>query len=146
MVTGSRSPNFGLTRSPSRKRFSGGILVTARRSAGRVVSIEVAGHAGFAAHGRDIVCAAASALVHSAAHGITAHCGARASVVDEPGGDYRLDVARGGNPRAQAVLESALSGLRAIANSYPRHMRVRILTGNATAAPKRRRPIRGARK
>jgi len=106
----------------------------------------VAGHAGFAPHGRDIVCAAASALVQSAAHGITAHCGARATVVDRPGGDYRLDVPRGGNARAQAVLESALSGLRAIANSYPRHMRVRVRAGNATAAPKRSRPIRGARK
>ncbi|HET9343619.1 MAG TPA: ribosomal-processing cysteine protease Prp [Candidatus Eremiobacteraceae bacterium] len=135
-----------MTRSPSRKLYPGGLTVTARRSAGRVVSIGVAGHAGFAPHGRDIVCAAASALVHSAAHGIAAHCGARATVVDEPGGDYRLDVPRGGNARAQAVLESALSGLRAIATSYPRYMRVRVLAGNATAAPKRRRPIRGARK
>jgi len=84
--------------------------------------------------------------VLSAAHGIAAHCGAKAKIVDEPGGDYRLDVARGGNARAQAVLESALSGLRAIANSYPKHMRVRVLAGNAGAAPKRRRPIRGARK
>lgn len=92
------------------------------------------------------MCAAASALVLSAAHGIAAHCGALANVVDEPDGDFRLDVPRGGNARAQAVLESTLSGLRAIARSYPRSMRVRVLAGNAAAAPKRTRPNRGARR
>jgi uncharacterized protein len=87
--------------------------------------LTVSGHAGFADHGDDIVCAAASALVLTAAHGVAAHCGARVVTHDDPGGDYVLEVPRGGGVRAQAVLESAVSGLRAIARKHPDHLAVR---------------------
>jgi len=92
------------------------------------------------------VCAAVSALVLSAAYGIEAHCGSRVAVADDGEGDYRLEVPRGGNARAQAVLASAVSGLRAVARSYPGSLRVRVLAGNPVAPPKRSAPTRGARK
>jgi len=104
------------------------------------VAIAVSGHAGTAPRGRDIVCAATSALVLSAAHGIVAHCKSRADVIDDGDGDYRLEVPRGGNGRAQAVLESTLSGLRAIARSYPRALRVRVAAGTGRRLAKRARP------
>jgi uncharacterized protein len=119
--------------------------VVARR-AGRIKSISVSGHSHEAPHGRDIVCAATSALVLAAAYGVSAHCKAKVRVVDDGRGDYRLDVLGGGNARAQAVLESALSGLRAIARSYPGTLRVRTSAGNRASAPKRSGPARAARK
>jgi hypothetical protein len=87
--------------------------------------LTVSGHAGFADHGDDIVCAAASALVLTAAHGVATYCGALVVVRDDPDGDYVLEVPRGGGVRAQAVLETALSGLRAIARKHPGHLAVR---------------------
>jgi hypothetical protein len=44
---------------------------------------------------------------------------------DDPDGDYVLEVPRGGGARAQAVLETAVSGLRAIARRHPGHLSVR---------------------
>lgn len=85
----------------------------------------VSGHAGFADRGDDIVCAAASALVLTAAHGVATYCGAHVVTHDDPDGDYVLEVPRGGGVRAQAVLESAVAGLRAIARSHPGHLAVR---------------------
>jgi uncharacterized protein YsxB (DUF464 family) len=98
--------------------------------------LRISGHAGFAAAGEDIVCAAASALVMSAAYGLQHHCGGAARVADEPGHDYVLALRNAGDPRAQAVLETALSGLRAIARSYPGYLDVRISAGIGPRRPK----------
>jgi uncharacterized protein len=95
------------------------------RSRGAIVRITVTGHAGFAHAGEDIVCAAVSALVQTAANGVSAYCGAVAQVHDEPDGDYVLGVPGGGGAKAQAVLETTVAGLRAIARSYPGHVSLR---------------------
>lgn len=97
------------------------LTVSVERRGGRIAKITVSGHAGFAERGRDIVCAAVSALVQTAAYGLRRHCGARARVKDVSDGDYTLDVA-GGNAAAQAVLETTVSGLEALARSYPDHV------------------------
>ncbi len=70
------------------------------------------------------MCAATSALVLSAAAGLARHCGAATKVIDDASGDYELAVAGGGDVRAQAVLETAISGLRAIARAYPGYVKV----------------------
>jgi len=123
MAIASPSPNSGLKKSRSRKPSL--IVRCARSPKGAIVKLTVSGHAGFADHGDDIVCAAASALVLTAAHGVTTFCGARAVTHDDPSGDYVLEVPRGGGARAQAVLETAVSGLRAIARRHPDHLSVR---------------------
>jgi hypothetical protein len=66
--------------------------------------------------------------------------------MDEPEGDYRLVVPGGGNARTQAILQTALAGLRAIARSYPGTLRVRTLAGKASAPPKRSAPPRRSEK
>jgi uncharacterized protein YsxB (DUF464 family) len=132
-----------LKKSRSRKSR---LTVSVRRSAGRIVDLDVSGHAAFAPLGRDIVCAATSALVLSAAHGVSVHCRASVRVIDDGAGDYRLHVVRGGNARAQAVLESTLSGLQAIARSYPGTLEVRVVAGKPSSPPKRSAPVRSTRK
>jgi uncharacterized protein len=102
------------------------------------VSLEVRGHAGFAPAGNDIVCAAVSALVQSGAHGVARRAGARASVRDDPHGAYVLDVPGGGGARAQALLESTVDGLRAIARSYPGIVSVRMRAQGRAAGSRKR--------
>jgi len=84
----------------------------------------VRGHAGFAAAGQDVVCAAASALVLSTVYGLRKHCAIRPKISDTAT-QFQVDVANGGNLRAQAVLETTVSGLEAIAAAYPGYMRIR---------------------
>jgi uncharacterized protein len=143
MGTGSRSPSCALRRSPSKKSRPG-LRVAAQRQAGAIVSFEVTGHAGFASIGEDIVCAAVSALVLTAAYGLVRHCGAAARIEDDAD-LYVLSVAGGGNARAQAVLETTLSGLRAIARSYPRYLTVTThSTGARRSGAEKSRPRKGA--
>ena len=113
----------------------------AARSAGKLIRIEVSGHAGFAAAGSDIVCAAVSALVMTAAHGVARICGAPVRVSDDPSGAFVLDVPGGGGAQAQAVLATTLAGLQAIARTYPAHVRVLVqrTTRGARATGARRR-------
>jgi uncharacterized protein len=121
------------------------LSVSVTRVNGRITALHVSGHAGFAPFGRDIVCSAASALVLSTAHGLAAHCRAKVRVTDDGAGDFHLSVPRGGNARAQALLETTVSGLRAIARSYPQSIRVRAAAGKRVAPPKRKAPTRAAR-
>lgn len=110
----------------------------AQRRAGKLVRIEVSGHAGFADAGSDIVCAAVSALVMTAAHGVARICRTPVRVSDDPAGAFVLDVPGGGGRDAQAVLETTLAGLKAIAGVHPSH--VRVLVRRASE------PVTGARR
>jgi uncharacterized protein len=100
-----------------------GLDIVYQRQHGAIVALRVAGHAGFAALGQDIVCAAASALVLSAAHGLRAYGKVSPSISDTPS-QYRVDVPDGGNALAQAILETTVSGLESVAASYPGYLRV----------------------
>jgi uncharacterized protein len=134
-----------LRRSPSKdprrpKRSSRApLLVQAQRRAGKLVRIEVSGHAGFADAGSDIVCAAVSALVMTAAHGVAQICHTPVRISDDPAGSFVLDVPGAGGVDAQAVLETTLAGLQAIAKVHPAHVRVlvRRTAGRATGARRR---------
>jgi uncharacterized protein YsxB (DUF464 family) len=124
-----------------RSRSRPTLVVTAQRRAARIISLRVRGHSRLARPGEDIVCAGVSALVQSAAYGVARHARANAAVQDDPDGDYVLELLDARNECAQVVLETALSGLRAIAREYPRQLRVLV----RTAAPQRpRRAHRGA--
>ena len=107
----------------SRSRKNGLDIVYERRR-GAIVGFRIRGHAGFAAAGQDIVCAAASALVLSAVHGLRQYCAVRPKISDTAS-QFRMDLANGGNAQSQAVLETTVSGLKAIAAAYPGYMRIR---------------------
>jgi uncharacterized protein len=117
-----KSPSKGPRQPKGAVRAS--LLVRAQRRAGKLVRIEVSGHAGFAEAGSDIVCAAVSALVMTAAHGVAQICHTPVRVSDDPAGAFVLDVPSGGGADAQAVLATTLAGLQAIARAHPSHVRV----------------------
>ncbi|MBV8171765.1 MAG: ribosomal-processing cysteine protease Prp [Candidatus Eremiobacteraeota bacterium] len=126
-----------------RSRSKPQLTVTVQRRAGRIVEVLVGGHSRLAAAGEDIVCAGVSALVQSAAYGVVRHAGANAVVRDEPEGDYVLEILEPDNARAQAVLETAVSGLRAIAREYPKELRVLSRTGVPRTRAEHHRPRKG---
>ena len=80
--------------------------------------LEVIGHSGYE-HGRDIVCAAVSALVDSLAAYLEEYddCGADADLAD---GYAMITVAE-----RNAAFDMAACGLTAIAEQYPDHMIMR---------------------
>jgi uncharacterized protein YsxB (DUF464 family) len=98
-----------------------------RRSGGHVTRFTLRGHAECGEHGSDLVCAATSALVIAAANGLLQHAGvSRAvrqrsgyfdcSILNSPSADARA--------RADAILETMISGIRAISQEYPENVSV----------------------
>lgn len=100
------------------------IKVKVRHAEGRIASFEASGHAGSARYGKDIVCAAVSAVTLTAIEGLRHVAGLDPQVVinDDTGFlsvDLGSDLA---NHEAQTILATMLAGLRAIANDNPRYV------------------------
>ncbi|MBE3590476.1 MAG: ribosomal-processing cysteine protease Prp [Firmicutes bacterium] len=109
--------------------------VVRRDAAGRIREIKVAGHAGFAEYGTDIVCAAVSALAQTAPLGLE-RVGARFTHSQRPG-ELRLALPEQADgraeERAQDVLEAIVAGLAAIAAEYGDHFRLEDRAGGTGA-------------
>lgn len=84
--------------------------------------IKIEGHAGYAAHGQDIVCAAVSTLTQ-----------VFLASVEELTEDNLISDIRAGNAlieygnlseRAQVLLDSFLVGVQMIADEYPHHVKL----------------------
>lgn len=93
-----------------------------RDQSGEIRRFTVEGHAGYAEHGRDIVCAAVSAVTQTAILGLKEVL--KLPVVVEMRDGYlscRLPevVVATARPMAQAVLETMLAGLKDIQEGYP---------------------------
>ncbi len=86
------------------------------RRGGRIVRLHVHGHAGTAPYGEDLVCAAVSAVVQTAALGL-----ARLDGTADPARVRDGDLLwRGESGQAgQIILETCVLGLQDIAASYP---------------------------
>jgi len=92
---------------------------------------EASGHAGFAAEGSDVVCAAVSAVLLTALHGIQAVVGAQPRTVRRDGRGYlRVVIPRTAGVQtsrdAALILGVAFAGLRRIAAEYPGTVRLDI--------------------
>lgn len=84
--------------------------------------LTVAGHAGYADRGEDIVCAGVSALAETAVIGLRQVAGIKPAVTRQDGYmDVRLPVGLTGEAAAAAatILKTTIAGLRDIARSYP---------------------------
>lgn len=99
--------------------------VTFRRdSRDRLSSVFADGHAAFADHGEDIVCAAVSAILQAARLGLQEVVRTPLDVVQESGRlELRWPEARRDDEALKAILTTAELSVRQIAAQYPTHVR-----------------------
>lgn len=101
---------------------------------GLVRGFQIKGHAGYADHGYDIVCAAVSALAQTAILGLTKVAGLPARLesrdgflecrLDDPVGIDRQAVVRA-EDRAQAILQTLILGLTDIQKEYGQYLSIK---------------------
>lgn len=102
-----------------------------RSPAGEVSGFISEGHAGYAAKGSDIVCAAVSALTFSAVNGLSHYVGIRPEIeIDEESGTLRCFLPpdamdREAAAKAQAILETMALGLQETAREYSDYLVVK---------------------
>ena len=101
------------------------ITIEIGRTADRAIQkVKVSGHAHAAPHGQDIVCAGVSALVQSAVYGLERHLGRPISVRQKQD-EFLLELLEQPDQLTDAILETMLLGLAAIAKLHPASVRVR---------------------
>ncbi|MDK2856190.1 MAG: uncharacterized protein PWQ86_1403 [Bacillota bacterium] len=90
-----------------------------------VAAFTVEGHAGWAPHGRDIVCAGVSALTQAALLGLEEYLALSPNVKVKEGFLHcRLRGAEQKMREAQAILATMELGLRAMAREYPESIKI----------------------
>ena len=94
-----------------------------RQADGRITGFDVSGHSGTACAGEDIVCAGVSSLTDSAYLGITEYLHRKVRSIDSSG-KLQLMLEDRPDERTEAILETMLLGLTAIAEAYPRAVRI----------------------
>lgn len=99
--------------------------VTFRRdSRDRLSSIFADGHAGFAGHGEDIVCAAVSAILQAARLGLQTHARVPLDVKQDEGHlEMRWPEGRRDDEAVKAIVATAELSVEQIASQYPAHVR-----------------------
>lgn len=98
-----------------------------RASSGEIIGFEVSGHSGYAEVGKDIVCAAVSAIVQTAILGLTDVVGIEVVYHQRSGkARCRLPEWLTGDLRREAniVLETMLCGLKSIQEGYGPYIKV----------------------
>lgn len=95
-----------------------------RQRSGEITSFAVKGHAGYALHGEDIVCAAVSALVQTTVLGIAENIGLEPDVTVKDGYlNCKLPVMNEKEKELVCLLvEVMLTGLREIKKQYPKYL------------------------
>lgn len=100
---------------------------------GVITGFSITGHARYAGHGSDIVCAGVSAVAQTAVLGLRQVAGIPVQVDEGPGkleclvGDHQPEPGENAEAirqKAQAILEAMVIGLRDIEKDYPKHVRV----------------------
>jgi len=98
-----------------------------RDSKGNIYKFNIKGHAGFDEYGKDIICAAVSAISQTAVLGIEALKTVKIKKKIESG-DLQIDIIDKGLPeddiQLKAILETMVLGLKDIEADYPEYVRV----------------------
>lgn len=121
----------------SRRGQTSGVTVTIYRHAdGSIAGFEAAGHAGFAPHGEDIVCAAVSVLAQATVLGLSERLGL-AIEVEQRHGYLRCmlpTITGSAAEGADVLLDTMWIGLRAIQEQYPEHVSLREARADSAVA------------
>ena len=99
------------------------IRVTLHQKGGALTGFECRGHAGYAEAGRDVVCAAVSALTITCVNALETVAGVK-PLVRAAEGRMLLALPKGAGRDAQVILLSLRQGLRDLQDQYPRHLRL----------------------
>jgi uncharacterized protein len=97
-----------------------------RTREGQIRGFRIAGHAGMAEKGQDIVCAAVSVLTQSAVLGLNRHVGIEPTV-NRQDGYLTCQLAEREiiqMESVQAIFETMAIGLREIAEQFPNYVRI----------------------
>lgn len=92
--------------------------------------LEVSGHAFFAEHGKDIICAGVSALATTGYNSLAYHLGEeKISInIDESKGYLKYEIIKATEEeykKAKLILKTIEIGIDSIAQEYPEHVRVK---------------------
>lgn len=103
-------------------------MTTVKRleQAGEWIGVEVKGHTGYARAGKDIVCAAISAVVQTAYLGIKSLTALELDVTTNEG-YFRMAIVGGSaseKEKANLILNTMMLGLKDIQSGYPRYIRL----------------------
>lgn len=105
-----------------------------RNDSGRIISFELTGHAQSGEYGKDLVCAAVSALAISCVNGIDALAGVK-PIVDaneEEGGYLYIELPEDSTQEqtniTQILLENLLLGLQAVQAEYGKYLQLKTIT------------------
>ena len=94
------------------------------RYRGEIVSIESKGHSGYAQHGKDIVCAAASALMQALLVGVQEISGKQSeSNLIEKDSYFKLEWNISVVPEIKLLSETIATSLKRIALAYPGNLK-----------------------
>ena len=96
-------------------------MIVITHSPGRIT---IVGHAGYAPHGQDIVCAAVSALVQTFAASVEELTTDGLLIGENDQGQIQLIQYRKLSEGAQLLLASFFVGIRMIADSYPSNLKL----------------------
>ena len=100
------------------------ISVTVTRKSGLIREITVSGHAEYATHGKDVVCAAVSSITQTALLGLMRYED-KVEYQREEDGYLHIVVPDGKNQSiTQAIAETAVLGLKDIASGYGTFVKV----------------------
>ncbi len=110
------------------------IKIQIRYNDGNIVQVRVNGHAG-AKSGRDIVCAAVSAVTQTALTGLL-HYGAEDVVWKMKKGTLYIEIKSPGpdqRPDFSVILNTMYLGLRQIEREHPDKIRISLISGHSTS-------------
>lgn len=106
------------------------IKVQIARSGDAITGFQVSGHAGYAAHGQDIVCAAASFLAITVVNSLELQLGKEGTVKTDDGYlYYRLPQGLNDTQMAtaQIILKTLATGFQNLKEEYPKYISIQNL-------------------
>lgn len=104
--------------------------ITVKYKHDQIVSISAEGHSGFAPHGEDIVCAAASVLMQTAVNSMYAVAGLDLVIFESEASTAYMYLEVPGNLnddqalKAQIIFRTVLTGFQGIEEVYPNYIRL----------------------
>ncbi|SHJ51875.1 ribosomal-processing cysteine protease Prp [Tepidibacter formicigenes] len=103
-------------------------VVIKRNSKGKIVGFSINGHAGFAKHGEDIVCAAVSVLAQTAVIGIHDYAKVNCQFnIDDGKLECKIpcDISNEKRVQTDAILETMALGLKNIKEGYSSYIKIK---------------------